>query len=426
MKGLEGVKVVELTGYVAAPAALRVLGEMGATIYKIEPFTGDEYRTNAPGFGMERNDIDDPAFELASANKNWVSVNLKSEEGMSFVMKMLSEADVVITSFRDKALKKLGLDYETLHEKFPRLVYGQMRGYGERGPEKDSRGFDATAYSSRGGLFMTFPQKNEYFQPANIPAAFGDWNASMVMVAGVLGALVRADRTGEGDKVTVNLYHCACWAMQTGLAGTQHGSLYPRSRKSAPCPTNNTYCSKDEVWFLICFGSYDIYYDLVMSSIGLDEMVGNPEYNNLAKVTAEGRNAEVVSILEKRFAEESFEYWENIFKENEVPYQKLNTLEDVLEDEEAYANDILRKISYDSFGEQALVTSPLRMKSVGDPVLKRSRPVGYETRTVMKDFGYTDAEIDGAVADGAVKCYDGPELPESVFKLSYGPDSITE
>jgi len=167
MKGLEGVKVVELTGYVAAPAALRVLGEMGATIYKIEPFTGDEYRTNAPGFGMERNDIDDPAFELASANKNWVSVNLKSEEGMAFVMKMLSEADVVITSFRDKALKKLGLDYETLHEKCPRLVYGQMRGYGERGPEKNSRGFDATAYSSRGGLFMTFPQKNEYFQPAN-------------------------------------------------------------------------------------------------------------------------------------------------------------------------------------------------------------------------------------------------------------------
>ena len=106
MKGLEGVKVVELTGYVAAPAALRVLGEMGATIYKVEPFTGDEYRTNAPGFGMERNDIDDPAFELASANKNWVSVNLKNEEGMAFVMKMLSEADVVITSFRDKALKK--------------------------------------------------------------------------------------------------------------------------------------------------------------------------------------------------------------------------------------------------------------------------------------------------------------------------------
>lgn len=424
MKGLEGVKVVELTGYVAAPAALRVLGEMGATVYKVEPFTGDEYRTNAPGFGMERNDIDDPSFELASTNKNWVSVNLKHEKGMEFVMKMLSEADIVVTSFRDKALKKLGLDYETLHEKFPRLVFGQMRGYGERGPEKDSRGFDATAYSSRGGLFMTFPQKDEHFQPANIPAGFGDWNTAMVMVAGLLGALVRAQRCGEGDKVTVNLYHCACWAMQIGLAGTQHGSIYPRSRKSAPCPTNNTYMSKDGVWFLICFGSYDVYYDLVMSSMGLTDMVGNPEYNNLAKVTEEGRTAEVVSILEKRFAEEDFEYWAETFRKNEVPYQKLNTLEDVLEDEEAYANDILRKIPYDTFGDQAIVTSPLRMASMGDPILKRSRPIGYETRDVMHEFGYDDAQIDEAVKEGAVKCYEGPELPESVFRLSYGPNSI--
>ncbi len=424
MKGLEGVKVVELTGYVAAPAALRVLGEMGATIYKIEPFSGDEYRTNAPGFGMERNDIDDPAFELASMNKNWLAVNLKNPAGMEFVHKLLADADIVITSFRDKALKKLGLDWETLHEKYPKLVYGQMRGYGERGPEKNSRGFDATAYSARGGLFMSFPQKGEHFQPANIPAAFGDWNASMCLVSGVLGALVRADRTGIGDKVTVNLYHVACWAMQIGIASTQQGSTFPRSRESASCPTNNSYRSKDGVWFLICFGSYDLYYDHVMRCMSLDEMIGNPKYNNLAKVTEEGLNKEVCSILAQRFEEEDFEYWAKVFAENEVPYQRLNTLEDVLEDEEAYANDILRKIPYDSFGDQALVTSPVRMSSVGDPILKRSRPVGYETARVMAEYGYAPEEIKALNQEGAVLCYDGPELPESVFKLSYGPDSV--
>lgn len=424
MRGLEGVKVVELTGYVAAPAALRVLGEMGATVYKIEPFSGDEYRTNAPGFGMERNDIDDPAFELASLNKNWLAVNLKAPQGKDLIMRLLADADIVVTSFRDKALEKLGLDYESLHERFPRLVFGQMRGYGQRGPEKDSRGFDATAYSSRGGLFMSFPQDNEHFQPANIPPAFGDWNAAMAMVAGLLGALVRAERTGVGDKVTVNLYHCACWAMQTGIASTQYGAGFPRSRETASCPTNNTYRSKDGVWFLICFGSYDLYYDLVMSSIGLDDMVGNPAYNNLAKVTAEGRAGEVVSLLAKRFEEEPFEYWAQVFAENEVPYQRLNRLEDVLVDQEAYDNDILRKIPYDSFGDQALVTSPVRLGSVGDPVLKRSRPIGYETRAVMKEYGYGDEEIDAAIEAGAVKCYDGPDLPESVFLPSYGPDSV--
>ena len=107
MKGLEGIKVIELCGYVAAPACPRILGEMGATIYKVEPFSGDEYRTNAPGFGMKKTDIDDPAFDLASMNKEWLSINLKNDEGKAFVYKMLETADVLVTSFRDKALKTL-------------------------------------------------------------------------------------------------------------------------------------------------------------------------------------------------------------------------------------------------------------------------------------------------------------------------------
>ena len=127
MKGLEGIKVVELTGYVAAPACPRILGEMGATIYKIEPFSGDEYRTNGPGFGMQKTDIDDPAFDLASMNKEFLSVNLKDPEGAAFVEKLLADADVMITSFRDNALKKLGLDYEAVHARHPHLVWAQMR-----------------------------------------------------------------------------------------------------------------------------------------------------------------------------------------------------------------------------------------------------------------------------------------------------------
>ena len=262
MKGLEGIKVVELTGYVAAPACPRILGEMGATIYKIEPFSGDEYRTNGPGFGMQKTDIDDPAFDLASMNKEFLSVNLKDPEGAAFVEKLLADADVMVTSFRDNALKKLGLDYEAVHARHPHLVWAQMRGYGEYGPERDSKGFDTTAYGARGGFFASLPQADN-FQPINWPAAIGDWNASMALTAGVLGALVRKDRTGEGDKVTVNLYHCALWAMQIMLASTQFGDKWPKSRYNVTCPTNNSYRTKDDVWFMICYGSYDIFYDHV-------------------------------------------------------------------------------------------------------------------------------------------------------------------
>ena len=178
MKGLEGIKIVELTSYVAAPACPRILGEMGATVYKIEPATGDEYRTNGPGFGMQKTDIDDPAFDYASMNKTFVSINLKSEEGSRLLHKMLDDADIMVTSFRDKALGKLGLDWESVHKAHPHLVWGQMRGYGEFGPDKNTKGFDATAYAARGGWFACLPQAGEGYQPINWPAAMGDWNAS--------------------------------------------------------------------------------------------------------------------------------------------------------------------------------------------------------------------------------------------------------
>ncbi len=424
MRGLEGIKVVELTGYVAAPACPRILGEMGATIYKIEPASGDEYRTNGPAFGMQKTDIDDPAFDFASLNKNFLSVNLKTEAGMEFLHKLLADADIMVTSFRDKALKKLGLDWETVHERHPHLVWGQVRGYGEYGPEKDTKGFDATAYGARGGYLASLSQAGD--QPINWPAAMGDWNTSLAITAGLLGALARKDRTGEGDKVTVNLYHCALWSLQMMLGGTQFGDIWPKSRYDATCPTNNTYCSKDGIWFLICFGSYDLFYEHTMRAMGLDWMVGDARYDTAEAINdGSGRNAEVVKIMEKQFLTQDWSYWEPIFQEKEIPYQRLFRPEDVLKDEEAYANDILRPLEYDAFGTKVLPTSPIRFDSMGDPVLYKSRPIGYDTARIMREYGYADEDI--ARLDGsAVVCYDGPDLPESALKPSFGPRSRKE
>lgn len=423
MKGLEGIKVVELTGYVAAPACLRILGEMGATIYKIEPFSGDEYRTNGPAFGMAKTDIDDPAFDLASMNKEFLSVNLKDPDGMAFVDKLLADADIMVTSFRDKALEKLGLDYESVHARHPHLVWGQMRGYGEHGPEKDSRGYDTTCYAARGGILMSLPQAGDTFQPANWPAGMGDWNASMALTSGLLGALVRKERTGVGDKVTVNLYHCALWAMQIGLATTQFGDQWPKSRYDATCPTNNTYRSKDGIWFIICFGSYDLFFELTMNAIGLTELIGDERYASSAAINnGSGNNTVVIKKMEEQFFTQDWEYWEKIFRENEIPYQRLFTTEDVLQDEEAFANDALRRLNYDEYGEKVLPTSPVRFESMGDPVLRRSRPVGYDTARIMREYGYSDEEVTQLNGE-AVKCYDGPAMPESVLQPSFGPRS---
>ncbi|WP_425802749.1 CaiB/BaiF CoA transferase family protein [Desulfitobacterium sp. Sab5] len=408
MKGLEGIKVVELASFIAAPACPRILSELGAEIIKIEPFGGDDQRTQGPGYGMQRDDIEDPAFDMGGLKKNWVSINLKSPEGIEFTYKLIESADIVVTNFRDKALVKLGLDYETIHKKFPHIVYAQMRGYGERGPEKDSRGYDATAYSARGGILTSFPQIGE--SPVNVPAAFGDWNASAFLSTGILAALVRKQMTGIGDRVVVNLYHVACWAMQHAVVSRQSGALYPRSRKFVPSPANNCYQSKDGIWFLICHAAYNSAYDDIAKALKIEELIGNEEYNTLDKLRENKTNGYVVELFEKAFAKKTFAEWVEIFKQYEIPYQKAFTVDDILADEEAFANDILRHVKYDSYGERVIPTSPIRLSSVGDPELWTSKPIGYDTRKYLKQYGYSEKQIHTLIENGAVKAYEGETL----------------
>lgn len=174
---------------------------------------------------------------------------------------------------------------------------------------------------------------------------------------------------------------------------------------------------------MICYGSYDIFYDHVMRSIGLDDLIGDERYNRSSVINdGRGINTEVVKILENQFATQDWEYWERIFKENDFPYQRLYQAQDILNDEEAYANDILRSVHYDAFGEKVLPTSPIRFESMGDPVLRKSRPIGYDTARIMEAYGYTPDEI-GKMDGSSVLCYSGEEMPESVFVPSYGPRS---
>lgn len=405
-KGLEGLVVVELGDYVAMPACTRALGEMGATVYKIETIKGNLHRGDGVGFGMPELGPDNPAFDMSNANKKFLSIDMKSDGGRELVEKLLEQADVFVTSLRNPSLRRLGYDYETLHARYPRLVYGQMRGYGERGAMKDAKGFDATCYSARGGLLMSIPQAGEHFQPGNMPAAFGDFNSCIALGLGIMSAVWRAQRTGMGDHVTVNLHHMALWGMQVPVVSAPFGVPFPKSRKAVPCPTNNSYMTADGVWFLICYGTYDSWYPFVARLIGLEEYADDPRFTNCATINANGDNATVVNMMAEAFAKHDWAYWKEVFDTNDVPYAVCNTMDDVLEDEEAYVNDMLRPIHYDSIGDHSITTIPIRMKSQGDPVISRAKPVGYDTRAVMEDLGYSEAEVDALVEAGNVRCYD--------------------
>lgn len=410
---LAGVTVVELCEWVAAPATVRVLSEMGATIYKVEPPYGDAQRTQGPGFGCEQTDKEDPTMDLNNTNKNFIGINLKEEAGMKLMYELLGDADVFVNNLRNKALKKLGLDWETLHEMFPTLIWAQMRGYGEFGVEKDTPGYDAVCWAARGGVANIFREAGQ--SPAIPPQAFGDYNASNVLAGGICAALFNRTRTGRGDKVVCNLYGVALWGHNIGICAHQFGAPYPKTRTAVPNPFNDTYRTADDKWIYICMPQYDLYYEMMMGLFGLDEQKKNPDTCNLPALKASGKSPEVVRWLEAAFATKTFDEWMAIFRENQVPSQKCFSFRDIVADDEAYDNDSLRMVEYEEWGERALPMSCLRFEEYGDPPIILGKPVGYHTREIMAKRGYSDEEINAMIESGAVKAWDGEEIPDRIF-----------
>lgn len=398
MKPLQGVRVVDLTTYLAAPTTARVLAEWGAECIKIESDKGDPARTQGAVFNMPYEDDENLAFDVANMNKKFITLNLKTEKGKEIAYKMLAEADVFVTNTRTKSLVKLGLDYDTLKEKFPKLVFAQVLGYGEFGPEKDTAGFDVTCYMARGGVFGTTVNRGD--APMIPTNGFGDFQVSLSLASGICAALYAREKTGVGDKITVSLHHAAVYALSTGVISAQYGNQYPKSRKEVPNPFNNVFRTKDGKWVVICCPEYDRDYEKIMTLIGRGDLVGNPRYIHCAEVNSSGLNHEVTDILDEAIGTFTRDELLKLFKENDLACEAAYEPVDMYTDEQVWANHIIAKIPYPS-GERFMPTNPVNFKSLGVPEYHIGGSQGAHTVEIMEHLGYSEAEIADALASGA-------------------------
>ena len=221
-KPLEGVKVVELATFIAAPCTARFLADLGADVIKVEAPMGDPLRYTAANEGRPLDQKENTSYDLENAGKRCIALNIKSPEGREALEKLIASADVFITNNRQPSLRKNQLDYDTIHAKYPSLVYGFISGYGEKGPDKDLPGFDFTAFYARGGILG--PLRDKTSTPMLTVQGFGDHQVSMNLAAGVLAALYKAKMTGEGDQVVVSLFHSAVWDVSLMLQSSQYGA----------------------------------------------------------------------------------------------------------------------------------------------------------------------------------------------------------
>lgn len=400
MKPLEGIKVVDLTTYMATPATGRVLGEWGADVIKVEAAKGDPCRvTQAAVFNMPMSDEENLAFDMVNLNKRFIALNLKSEVGAEVMDKLLAEADVFITNTRTKSLKKLGLDWETLHAKYPKLIMGHGLGYGKRGAEKDDPGFDVTCYMARGGVFGTTVNRGD--SPMIPTNGYGDLQASMFLAAGVCAAIVGRGQSGEGEYVTCALQHAGVYTLMTGMISAQYGNPYPKSRLEVICPFNNVYMTGDGKYVAMCDPEYDRDYNKIMGLIGREDLIDEPRLVNCVKMNEAGLNAEVVGIMDEALGKMACADALKLFKDAGIPIELCQTPLDVYEDQNVWDNDYLVKIKYPE-SERNIPTVPIQFDSVPAPDFTPTGMLGSATVDVMKELGYTDEAIEAALADGSV------------------------
>lgn len=389
---LEGIRVIEMSTFIAVPACARFFAEFGADVIKIEAKSGDAVRFNGVSEGRLGDPYENTTFDLENAHKRSLVVNLKAPEGLRILFDLLEETDIFLTNWRPQALAKLGLNYEDLKEKFPKLVYASFTGFGEEGPDINLPGYDFTAFWARGGLLGTLYQKDS--EPINLIPGIGDHISGMFLAAGIMTALYNAQKTGKGDKVTTNLLHCSIFVQAIAIQAAQYkdlGQVYPISRKTAENPFNNTYKSKDGRFIQLSMPPFDIFYPRFMPLIGREDLVGNERYT-MDSITKNKLHGEFIQIISDAFALKTAEEWSKILIEGDIPFSVCQVWDEVLSDKQAWAAGVFEEFPYPS-GKRAMVRPPVALEGTEALKYARGPMLAEHSEEILRQLGYTDEQM---------------------------------
>ncbi len=399
---LEGVKVIELATFLAVPATGRFLADMGAQVIKIESAKGDNLRYTAPNEGRPSDPHEDMNFDFENANKRGIVLDLRTEQGIEVLFKLLEDADIFLTNWRPGALERKSLDYDHLKERFPHLVYGSLTGFGDKGPDKDLPGFDYTAFFARSGWTGSLMPKGG--TPTNLIPGLGDHQGAMALAIGVLAALYRAKATGQGEKVSTNLMHTGIWVQAFQIHGCQYGNefggvSYPFDRRDNQLPYQPAVRTADDRWLQVMGPNFSIYYPLIMKAIGREDVLNDPVLSDQVAMNKAGRVGEAYDIIQEGFSKKTLEEWIPILTELDIPFSPCQTYEEIVKDEQAWATDTFYEMDYPR-GKKAMVRIPIDMEETPLPPYEKAPLLGEHTVEVLQGLGYSAEQIEEMVASG--------------------------
>jgi crotonobetainyl-CoA:carnitine CoA-transferase CaiB-like acyl-CoA transferase len=381
-----GLKVLDVSSWIAAPAAAAILADLGADVIKIEqPEVGDGYRNYyllPPSPDSEINFT----WALDNKNKRSLSLNLKSEQGKEILHQLVAECDVYITNQPLPMRRALGLMWEDLQPLNERMIYASLTGYGEAGPEKDNESFDLVAYWSRSGLMHQMRHKGT--EPFQAMAGMGDHPTAVALYASIVTALLKRERTGKGTKVHTSLLANGLWSSscfaQAAWADADFSQI-PGQRI-----TTALYQASDARWIQFSMLRQEEEFDRLLIALGqpdwlLDERFSTPE-NRLEHAQL------ITQMIREAIAQRSSAEWMTLFRSEGIPAALVAEFQDLPNDPQVLANDMAMPAAED-VGMARVVRDPINVDGVARVGATRAPDIGEHSDEILSELGFNAEQV---------------------------------
>jgi formyl-CoA transferase len=392
-----GLKVVDLASFIAGPSAAVILSDFGADVIKVEPPTGDPWR-HGHQVPPQPQSKDPYPWHLANRNKRGLTLDLKSPSAQQVLEKLVKWADVFIVNTPHPARMRLKLDYEHVAQWNPRLIYADITGFGEKGPDADLPGFDITSYWARSGLLSL---TRDAGAPPTWPVGGSGDNATAVgLYSAIATALYRRERTGKGAQVTTSLLAEGVWAasvsIQAALSGAKFFGLH--DRKNPANAALNVYRAADGVWFVLIVTSDKL--AAVAKAIGRPDLLTDPRFSDPTKLVA--NMSQLTAIFDEVFGAQPMAHWYEVFSGLHVTFGAVRGPEEVINDPQLRANEIVVPLEGVGGKLTSTISSPVQVRGVSKVSARRGPGLGEHNEEILKELGFDANAIKGLRESGAV------------------------
>ncbi len=386
MTTLDGIIVVDLTQNVAGPYCTQLLGDFGATVIKIErPDGGDDVRRFAPLWHGES-----APYLCYNRNKSSICIDLNHPRGPEIVRRLARDADIFVHSMKPGSAESRGLGYEQLNTENPRLIYGSISGFGDKGPLRNLPGYDPLGQAYSGIISVNGHPGSP---PARVVVPIIDMGSGLWLFSGILAALLDRGRTGKGAKVATSL-------LETGVTWTTLLMTNYQATGEVPGPAGSTspaaapyeaFATSDQSWVLIAAAN-DRLFNKLCDVLGCSQLAGEPRFASNPERVA-GRN-ELHELLERATRRYTADELIRLLREAQVPASRINSMDEVFADEQVNALGMFPAVAPDfRIPEMKFVDIPVSID--GAKAARNLMPprLGEHTEAVLRQAGYSDQDL---------------------------------